>query len=424
MNVPSCPDSEMGLLGSVIDREGDGWSLVQRDLLTDERAIKLFDAIEGLLSDRQTITVQTVAHRCKDPALVSQAISMAGAGSEYYANILREKRALRALQADAAQTGSIVADLDRETRSIVTDVSARILESINGQRTILSALAGSEKRSPEDYLRQVLDQMEAVDRGERLPRIPTGIPKLDSLLDGGFQRNFMVTIGARSGAGKTALAVWLTAAACKAGKSVLYGSRELQGDVILHRLMCLEAQTHFRVSDGTRGISGQKRSALLAAQSQIKVWPLDVRDDITTLEGLIGTATRSKPDMLVVDHIGIFGVKQSKGSSLYEDMTRKSGLLRDFAKDTGIPTIVLSQLNRAAADAERPGLHHLKQSGSLEEDSRVVLLLSATESEIRPSVDRLEIEVAKNTTGQCGLIETDFQKSTCQFTQIKIPHEP
>jgi replicative DNA helicase len=424
MNLPSCPDSELGLLGNVIDHQGEGWSLVERDLFTNERAIILADAIEGLLTDKQPIMIETVARRCKDYGLVSESTSKAAGGAEYHANILREKRALRALQADASRTIRTVAVLDRETRSINSDVTGCIVESTNAQRAALSALVGSEKRSPKDYLRQVVDRMEAADRGELPPCIPTGIPRLDSMLDGGFQRNFMVSIGARSGVGKTALAVWLTASACNAGKSVLYGSRELQGAVIAHRLLCLESKTHFRLSDGIKRVSEEKRSALLAAQNRIKDWPLDIRDDITTLEELIGTATRSNPDLLVVDHVGIFGVRQSNGSSLYEDMTRKSNLLRDFAKDTGIPTVVLCQLNRAATESDRPGLHHIKQSGALEEDSRVVMLLSIDESEVRPSIDRLLIDVAKNTTGQCGLIQTEFQKAICQFTQVKIPHEP
>jgi replicative DNA helicase len=351
-------------------------------------------------------------------------MSKAAGGTQYHTEILLEKRALRALQAVAARTCSAVTSLDQETRCIKSDVTALALESINANRAVVTGLAGSEKRSPEDYLLKLFDRMEAADRGERPHCIPTGISRLDSLLDGGFQRSFMVTIGARSGVGKTALAVWLTAAACDAGKSVLYGSRELQGEVIAHRLLCLKSGTHFRVSGGTRGIPEETRSALQSAQNLIKNWPLDIRDDITTLEELLGTATRSKPDLLVVDHVGIFGVRQSKGSTLYEDMTRKSGLLRDFAKDTKIPTIVLSQLNRSAEDAKRPGLHHLKQSGALEEDSRVVLLLSVNQQEVQPSIDRLEIDVAKNTTGQCELILTDFHKATCRFTQTKIPHEP
>ena len=424
MNFPTDLDSELGLLGYIIDKKGTGWNTVERDLLTDARAILLADTVEGLISDNQPIELFTVSKRCGDCLLVAESINHSNGGLEYLLGILREKRALRVLQADANKTLSIVAELDDERRKIDSDIATRIFESGTAQRAALAALAGSKKRTPKEILGQVLDRLEAADRGELPPSIPTGIAGVDALLDGGLQRHFMVSIGARSGVGKTALAIWIAAAACRAGKSVLYGSRELPGALIAHRLLCLESETPFRLTDGTRGIPSAKRSSVTAAQNRIKDWQLDVRDDVSTAEQLIAEASRSNPDLLVVDHIGIFGVNQRKGASPFEDMTRKSNLLRDFAKDSGVPTVVLCQLNRAAVDADRPGLHHLKQSGALEEDSRAVLLLSVAEQEVKGSVDRLEIDVAKNTIGRCGLVTVDFHKSTNRFLQYREPFEP
>lgn len=421
MTFPSEPTSELAVVGNVIDAHGTGWPRVERDMLTDSKAIILADAIDGLLANRQPVEVATVARRCGDTELVGRAMESAAGGLDYHLAILREKRALRALQSIASTTQSMVQSLDTERRSVATDIAETCFRSIADLRTATAELTGSEQRSPKDALKTVLDRLEAADRGEHPPCIKTEIHGIDALLDGGIQKHFMLTIGARSGVGKTALALWLTAAACRAGKSVLYGSRELPAAMIAHRLLCLESRTGIRLSDGTHGIHESKRPAIFAANKRIAGWPLDIRDDISTVEQLIGAASRTNPDMMVVDHVGIFGVSQRKGATPFEDMTRKSNLLRDFAKDSGIPTIVLAQLNRAAADAESPGLQHLKQSGALEEDSRVVLLLSVADPEVARDTDRMEIDVAKNTIGRCGVVTVDFQKNTGRFEQY---HEP
>jgi replicative DNA helicase len=424
VSFPCDTTSELGVIGSVIEAQGNRWSSVERDMLTDAGAIILADAVDGLLADRQPVELATVARQCGDMALVGKAMESAAGGLDYHLGILREKRGLRALQSIASTTQSMVQSLDTERRSVAADIAEAGFRTIADTRAAMAAIAGSERRSPKDALKHVLDRLEAADRGEHPPCIKTEIHGVDALLDGGIQRYFMLTVGARSGVGKTALALWLTAAACRAGKSVLYGSRELPSAMIAHRLLCLESRTGIRLSDGTRGIPESKRPAVLTAHKRIAGWPLDIRDDISTVEQLIGAASRTNPDMLVVDHVGIFGVSQRKGASPFEDTTRKSNLLRDFSKDTGIPTIVLAQLNRAAVDAESPGLHHLKQSGALEEDSRVVLLLSVSDPEVARDTDRMEIDVAKNTIGRCGVVTVDFQKNTGRFDQYREPFDP
>ena len=423
MNLPADTTAELGAVGSVIEAQGNRWSSVERDLLTDAGALSLADAIDGLLADRQPVELATVARRCGDMELVGRAMESAAGGLDYHLAILREKRALRALQSIASTTQSMVQSLDTERRSVAADIAEAGFRSIADTRAAMAALAGSEQRSPKDALREVLNRLEAADRGEHPPCIKTEIHGIDALLDGGIQKHFMLTIGARSGVGKTALALWLTAAACRAGKSVLYGSRELPAAMVAHRLLCLESKTGIRLSDGTKGIHESKRPAIFAANKRIAGWSLDIRDDIATVEALLGAASRTNPDMLVVDHVGIYATSQRKGASPFEDMTRKSNLLRDFSKDTGIPTVVLAQLNRAAADAESPGLHHLKQSGALEEDSRVVLLLSVADPEVARDTDRMEIDVAKNTIGRCGIVTADFQKNTGRFEQYHEPPE-
>ncbi len=421
MSFPCDTTSELGVIGSVIEAQGNRWSSVERDMLTDAGAIILADAIDGLLADRQPVEFATVARQCGDMALVGKAMESAAGGLGFHLQILREKRGLRALQSIGATIQSTVETLDVERRSIAADIAEAGFRTIADTRAAMAALAGSEQRSPKDALKHVLDRLEAADRGEHPPCIKTEIHGIDALLDGGIQKHFMLTIGARSGVGKTALALWLTAAACRAGKTVVFGSRELPAAMVAHRLLCLESRTGIRLSDGTRGIHESKRPAVLSAHRRIAGWSLDIRDDISTVEQLIGAASRTNPDMLVVDHVGIYGTSQRKGASPFEDMTRKSNLLRDFAKDTGIATVVLAQLNRAAVDAESPGLHHLKQSGALEEDSRVVLLLSVADPEVARDTDRMEIDVAKNTIGRCGVVTVDFQKSTGRFDQY---HEP
>ena len=424
MTLPSEPTSELAVIGNVIEAKGTGWKSVERNMLTDPGALILADAIEGLLADGQPVELATVTRRCGDWTLANSAVEVAAGGPDYHLGILREKRALRALQSIAEEIQTTVQALDPERRSVATDIAETCFRSIADFRTATAELTGSEQRSPKDALKTVLDRLEAADRGEHPPTIQTEIPGLDALLDGGIQQHFMLTIGARSGVGKTALALWLTAAACRAGKSVLYGSRELPAAMVAHRLLCLESKTGIRLSDGMQGIHEAKRPAILAANRRIAGWPLDIRDDISTVEQLIGAASRTNPHLLVVDHVGIFGVSQRKGASPFEDMTRKSNMLRDFAKDTGIPTVVLAQLNRAAVGVDTPGLHHLKQSGALEEDSRVVVLMSVTEPEVKPHTDRMTLDVAKNTIGRCGVVAVDFQKNTGRFDQHREPFNP
>ncbi len=415
VHFPTDPEAELGALGCVIERAGEGWHRLTADMFATTPGEELFKAMEGLAGASAPICSETAA-RSSNTLIVGEALEKTGPGLDYWLPILRDKRALRATQRLYVDIALKVGVLELERRPVAEDIRVLVSDASVKLAGITLGLAEHQRRTMKENLGDLVDQLAASDRGEKPPTVPTGLPGIDWVLGGGLRASEMAVLGARTSVGKSALAVSITRAACNAGKSVLYASRELRVGAIMERLVSAEAGVAVRVADGSKGMSDQQRRAIPVAAGRMKGWHLDIRDDLRTIAGVRAEASTLKPDLVVIDHVGIFDANLGPRASTYDKATHNSNACRDLAFETGAAVLVLAQVNRAGAEEDAPRLDHLKSTGALEEDARVVLLLHRV-AEIDRATERLELNLAKNTSGELRLATLRFDKPRMRFAE-------
>ena len=231
--------------------------------------------------------------------------------------------------------------------------------------------------------------------------------------------------------GKTSFALNIAQhAAMKAGAKVAIFSLEMSSEEIVNRLWFSEALVEMnkirngemQQNDWTRLIS----SLSLVSQAEIyvddtaAVSPMDMRAKCRRLMAERGL------DLIIVDHIQLMQASRKTDSRQHE-ITEISRSLKMLAKDLNIPVIALSQLSRASDKREdkRPVLSDLRESGAIEQDADVVLMLyrDAYYNEESGNPAEAEVIVAKNRSGSTGTVKLGWQGEFTKFSNIDYVHE-
>lgn len=227
------------------------------------------------------------------------------------------------------------------------------------------------------------------ERGDgRAPEMPLGIKGLDAIL-WGLRRGNMATIGARTGVGKTALALHITKTVAELGKRVLFFSTEMPVDEIVERL----------------GVAGT------TPECDIRICDLS-SPSVEAIQAAIGG---SKPDLLVLDFIQ--HTAGGGGDSRYRELSKFVVDFHDLLKEHNCAGLVLSQLSRVAA-TQPPELEHLKECGTIEEESSAVLLMHRLDSNPDLKEIPVMINVKKHRHGAMGSVTAMFQPEKMTFKEI------
>jgi replicative DNA helicase len=251
-------------------------------------------------------------------------------------------------------------------------------------------------------------------RQGKLSGIDTGFKELNKML-GGYQRGDLIIIAARPSMGKTAIAINSAIAASKIGEGALFFSLEMNKVKIVDRIIANETNI-----PRNRYFSGNMTSTDWAEfndfKKNVKDWVLDVDDQKQTVESikinLRKLRKKKNVNLVVIDYLTLLDFSgMDKGLRKDEQISKATKALKRLAKDEDIPIILLSQLNRESdkrGGSKRPMLADLKESGSIEEDADVVLLLyraeyyGLTEDDGASTKNMGEIIVAKHRNGAVG----------------------
>ena len=260
-----------------------------------------------------------------------------------------------------------------------------------------------------------VDRMKRAAELERSIAISTGLQSLDASI-GGFFPGEMVVVAARPSVGKTAFATQIAMQAGSAGESVLMLSLEMKAHELAVR----------QLSRITGLAVAELRAATLLPDDWNKVGDAveSLRDvDVSLLYSRNATTAKVRAasrlkraaggvSLVVVDYIGLMKSNDPR-KPRWEQISEISAALKDLAMELEVPVVVLSQLNRMA-DKERPMLSHLRDSGSIEQDADVVLLLHRETKGSREAT----IDVAKNRQGVTGPVELRFDPSSTTFSDM------
>jgi len=243
--------------------------------------------------------------------------------------------------------------------------------------------------------------------------IPAGLADVDKKLNG-FQRAEVVVVGARASIGKTAFGLTIAGNASNDVPVGFFSLEQSEGQLI-ERLFAMFGQVNsHRIKTGL--MTEDDFVKIHTAGEYIYNSKLFFYDKPSaSLIDIKAKARRMKMkegiELLVVDYIGL--IKNEYDVPRHEQISRTSKALKELARELNIPIIVLAQLNRLA-EGKKPSLSELKESGALEEDADVVILLHR-DREDESLVAKTEANVLKNRNGETGETVIGFNKQYMRF---------
>lgn len=313
-------------------------------------------------------------------------------------------------------------------RSIVLELTSRLHEAADVTQDVFEVLDGLEQDlmrlkegSPlEHHLVDMKGLMEktCARLKERVGRsvngvtgIPTGVPELDRLT-GGWQPGNLIFTAARPGVGKTQLGLKFALHAAERGYRVLFYTLEMMSEEVGERvLMMREPVLYNKVRSGY--VSEAEVDGLCRRADETKGYKLMVDDTpYVSIDRLCAGAKTVKSrwglDLLVVDYLQLVGTTARAGRSREQEVAECSRRLKALARSLGCPVIVASQLNRQVEQTfdQRPELKHLRESGAIEQDADLVIMLHRNMR--GGDAKRCGLIVAKNRHGEMSQPHTQI----------------
>jgi len=349
--------------------------------------------------------------------LIASVPTAANAG--YYARIVRERAILRRL----VEVGTRIVQLGYAGDADADELVDRAQAEIFGV---------TERRASEDYLPLAdimpgtLDEIEAIgSRGGGMAGVPTGFADLDSLTNG-LHPGQMVVIAARPAIGKSTLALDLArAAAVKHRLATVIFSLEMSRNEITMRLLSAEARVALHAM--RTGQMGEEDWTRLARRmSEVVDAPLFIDDspNMSMME-IRAKCRRLKQrqdlKLVIVDYLQLMSSPR-RIDNRQQEVSEMSRSLKLLAKEIDVPVIAISQLNRGPEQRtdKRPMLSDLRESGSIEQDSDVVILLHREDAYEResPRAGEADLIVAKHRNGPTATVTVAFQGHYSRFVDM------
>lgn len=351
--------------------------------------------------------------------LIATVPTAANAG--FYAEIVAEKAILRRLieaGTRIVQMGHQGADGGADVDEVVDRAQAAIYEV-------------TERRTSEDYialeelLQPTMDELEAIETRGLAFGVPTGFEDLDAVTNG-LHAGQMIIIAARPGIGKSTLGLDIArSCSIRHGLASCIFSLEMSRTEIVMRLLAAEASIPLAAMR-TGKMNDDQWAKLARQMSQISEAPLFVDDspNLTMME-IRAKARRLKQRhdlrLVVVDYIQLM-TSGKRVESRQQEVSEFSRNLKLLAKELEVPVVAISQLNRGPEQRtdKKPMLGDLRESGSLEQDADMVMLIHRPDAFERddPRAGEADLILAKHRNGPTATITVTNQLHLSRFTNM------
>lgn len=401
----------------------------------------IFEAMSEVLRNDEKISIITVAEELeksgnlKKVGGVSKLYELRSRGLDYileapveiYAKVVKKASAQNNVKNILTES----VDLVKEDSGVsVTDAVSQILSSLNDELNELSTNETMVELSKGygDYI-QLLKEREELSifnqqNGNKLQGIPTSLKTLSELTTG-WGAGQLITVGARTGIGKSIFAVNNAVSAASAGKTVLFFSLEMAKEELQDRIMA--SISSVSLNDLKQGIfSEHQKESIRKSADTIKNMNIIVETDPSvTIDSIRAKAikqaqTKEGLDFVIIDYlqlitpVGRFGSRQEAVA----DISRNMKLL---AKQLNVPVMVVVQLKREDKDSENPipKIDDIRESGAIAQDSDIVILLHRDQTQDDTTPPTLFI-LAKQRQGPANkTIRCHSNLAFSNFTEMK-----
>lgn len=397
------------------DMLGEVSLIISEDSFTDDNRKYLWNTIMWMYSNRKPIDIVSVWQIAGKIYMdeIQRQYTEASSASAFlsHASLLHvaetKRRAYFAALTIVQQSAS-----SQTSEEDIFSAADELSREIQGERHITS------ESSLDSVLATVADETEQEQQEAmqgRSVRISTSIPSLDFLLYGGFGRGQLIILAARPSVGKTALMLQFAKTAARNGTPATIFSLEMTKSELGKRLLFS--------TDGLtqKEITGKdvKWEQFEAARASINSLPLYINDESRSLSAISSRITsavnQGKCGIAFIDYLGLMRFEQSSQNTLAQQIGFVTNELKNLAKRLRIPIVLLCQLNRdysKESGNSAPQLYHLRDSGNIEQDADVVLMLAS-------SGPNLDVWVRKNRNYKRDLKITLMPNNTySRFTEV------
>ena len=343
------------------------------------------------------------------------------ANAGYYASIVSERALLRRL----VEAGTRIVQMGYNGQGEALDL-------VNNAQAEIYSVTGAEQS--EDYVPlqvavdAAVEEIEAArGRDGQMTGIPTGFAGLDQLTNG-LHGGQMIVVAARPAMGKSTLALdFARAAAIKHNHPTVFFSLEMGRSEIAMRLMSAEGAVPLQ-SMRKGNLDSRDWTTIAATRGRINDAPLYIDDSpIMTLVEIRAKCRRLKQrvglKMVVIDYLQLM-TSGKRVESRQQEVSEFSRALKLLAKEIQVPVIALSQLNRGPEQRadKKPAISDLRESGSIEQDADMVILLhrEAAYEKDSPRAGEADLIVAKHRNGPTDTITVAFQGHFSRFTDMAV----
>jgi len=452
--APHSKESEMMVLGCMLSSHAGLTSAAEglegSDFYFAEHKI-LFDLLKGFYYKDKPADIHLVSEELKRTNLLDEIggvsyltslVQYAGTSAfiEEYVNLIKDKSILRKMisasqlvEKEAMNVPDDVSEVLDKAQSLFFKISQA--RSQNEGVTIQQLLSGEKAETKIPYLTELQNRQENYQNlgedGAKFTGIPTHFVDLDRMLDGFNPSNLMI-LAARPAMGKTALAINIAENICfKNDLPVLIFSLEMSAEQLLHRVICSQSEIESeKIKTGS--IEGIEYQKIVSVVSKMQKHTMIIDDQPgLKVTDLSARARRLKEiyniSFIVIDYLQLLsGGSGSRGSeNRQSEISEISRTLKNLARELNVPILCLSQLSRKVEErpGHRPMMSDLRESGSIEQDSDIVMFLLRREYyDPYDKPGMAELIVAKNRHGGVGSVQMSFRKEVVQFanyTEIK-----
>lgn len=452
--APNSKESEMMVLGCMLTSINSlniaADSLDETDFYYTEHQI-VFHVLKNAYKHDKPADIHLVCEELKrleklesvgGAAYITTLAQYAGTSAyiEEYADIVKSKSILRKMIQAAQVVEKQAFDEPPDVFTSLDEAQAlffKISQSANpGSGVLISELlSGLKNTSQVPYLKEIQERQEKFrtlgSQDARITGVSTSFIDLDKMLNGFNDSNLMI-LAARPAMGKTALALNIAENICfKNGMPVGVFSLEMTAEQLLHRIVCSQAEVE---SDKIRtgALSGVEFQRIVKTVGDLQKHTMVIDDQPgLKITDLRARARRMKESygirLLVIDYLQLISGSGSNRSqeTRQNEISEISRMLKTLARELNIPILCLSQLSRKVEDraGHRPMMSDLRESGSLEQDSDIVMFLLRREYyDPNDKPGMAELIVAKNRHGSVGSVNLAFVKELAQFRNYTPIH--
>jgi replicative DNA helicase len=286
-----------------------------------------------------------------------------------------------------------------------------------------------EEFNMQEHLKKLQD-LPFIETGTTNSGIPSGFAKIDMKTDG-FQKNDLVIVGARPSMGKTAFIINMAIRAAQNNAVPVIFSLEMKSEALIKRMLsCLGEINGMKLKNPYHYMDNKEKSLWTKAVSELDKLDIKIydkpRQTIREMKAKIRKVKNEYPDrdiIVFIDYLTLIKPSKDYNGNGHAQFTEISADLQAMTKDYDTPIICLAQLSRGVEQRQdkRPLMSDLRESGSIEQDADIIMMLYRDEYYNETTEDNrniLEVDIAKNRDGEVGKVELKYLKQINKIESI------